>query len=279
MLGARQIHIISLPREMRRRKVVSELFESRGIPYSFFDAIHGKESFGGGNWPWFYDPELFKAKNHGVTLSLGDLGCAASHITLWERLSQSNDSAWVIFEDDICLDSRVDLECLEEIVLDNKGNEVTLLNHYGIFGFRAGRRRYARLKAEARFPIWQTNGAGAYVIGRGAAVALLDFIRERHLIFPTDMWGSLKHGQRGFSQVIPIRVVLPPPAWQDPALPSAITEMGRPDIRLHELNQSGRVSWRLDKSLPKTGWFWIRGHIESWLPPKNLPLAPDDVRF
>ena len=271
MLSAQQVHVVSLTTASERRAHIEALFASRGIPFSFFDAVHGKKAFDGGNWPWFYDPEVYRNTNAGKVLSMGDLGCAASHITLWERLVESKDDAWAIFEDDALLVPELTLPPLEEIAALNGLRRVTLLNHVSVFGYRAGRYRLPLLGAEARFPIWSNMLTGAYVIGREAADKLLALFRRERLLFPIDTWGSFKDKAFGMSFVVPVRVVLPPPARQSYSFESAIAAMGRSHVSTDDnVNQSGRIQWR--KGLLHGLRFFVRGHLESFRPPKNLPL-------
>ena len=270
-LTASQIHVISLAGETARRCHITESFEKAKIPFSFFNAIHGRNSFGDGCWPWFYDPEAFAKRNKGNFLSFGDLGCAASHITLWEQLACSQDDGWIIFEDDIVLSPRLSLAALKEVLHANGRVGITLLNHVSIFGYRYGRLPLSLLRAEARFPIWGNHCAGAYAISREAAVQLMAFLRESDLPFALDRWGSYINNDFGFCHVVPVRVVLPPQARQSFAFPSTITAMGRAlQVCDDTINQSGRIRWNSPFGFPKAFWFLIRGIATSLFPANSL---------
>lgn len=275
-LSSEQIHVISLLTVADRRKHIGKLFDSRGIPFSFFDAIHGRNTFGQNQWPWFYDPAVAEKKG-GATLSLGDLGCAASHLTLWEQLAASNHEAWVIFEDDIVLSPRVNLAALEEVVQANGAGGITLLNHVSIFGYRRGRIPLPLMGGEARFPIWGNMFAGAYVMGRDAAVKALDYLHKEKLWAAVDTWGSYKNNDWGFCHLAPLRVILPPPAWQSFTFTSAITQMGRELVLTDAINQSGKMRWQFPKGFLGALRFFIRGHLESFRRPKNIPSSGTDV--
>lgn len=275
-LTANQIHVVSLSTATERREHISRLFASHRIPFSYFDAVHGRNSFGDGNWPWFYDPEYME-KKVGSRLSYGDLGCAASHISLWERLVASNDDAWIIFEDDIVLSNTVNAQALEEVADKNGVQGITLLNHVSIFGYRAGRIFLPLMGGEARFPIWGNMFTGAYAIGREAASKLLTHLRNEKLWHSIDTWGSYRNRDWGYCHLVPLRVVLPPPAWQSFAFTSSITAMGRDYVHDDSVNQSGRIRWR-SQNLLRSLWFWIRGHLESLCRPASLPLNQPDQR-
>ena len=91
-------YVISLIRETKRRKHIEQEFGQQNIPFSFFDAV---------------TPDHIEdvAKKFNITLDRstnaklcdGEIGCALSHIALWE-LAVENDLDYInIFEDDIHL--------------------------------------------------------------------------------------------------------------------------------------------------------------------------------
>jgi len=88
--------VISLPFRSDRRKHIIKQFKNVDIPYSFFVATNGYSM--NGNY------KNYSTHMSQQNLSRGSLGCAISHIRLWEKLSQySEDQIFLIFEDDIIL--------------------------------------------------------------------------------------------------------------------------------------------------------------------------------
>lgn len=96
--AAQHNYVISLITEQKRRKHITEEFGKQNIPFAFFDAI---------------TPELIEetAKKFNITLdrspkaklSDGEIGCALSHIVLWNLALENNLNYINIFEDDIHL--------------------------------------------------------------------------------------------------------------------------------------------------------------------------------
>lgn len=89
------IKIINLARRIDRKQKMGELFKKHRITnYEFVEAIDGSVL------QLTHDIyKLFKGNDFGNRK--GFIGCALSHYSLWIQLVQSNDSRFIIFEDDI----------------------------------------------------------------------------------------------------------------------------------------------------------------------------------
>ena len=95
---AQHNYVISLTTEQKRRKHITEEFGKQNIPFVFFDAI---------------TPEIIEetAKKFNITLDRSpkaklsdeEIGCALSHIVLWDLALENNLNYINIFEDDIHL--------------------------------------------------------------------------------------------------------------------------------------------------------------------------------
>ena len=91
-------YVISLTRETVRRKHIEQEFGKQNIPFAFFDAI---------------TPDRIDevAKKFNITLDRsakaklwdGEIGCALSHIALWDLALENNLDYINIFEDDVHL--------------------------------------------------------------------------------------------------------------------------------------------------------------------------------
>lgn len=96
--AAQHNYVISLTTEQKRRKHITEEFGKQNIPFAFFDAI---------------TPEIIEetAKKFNITLDRSpkaklsdeEIGCALSHIVLWDVALENNLNYINIFEDDIHL--------------------------------------------------------------------------------------------------------------------------------------------------------------------------------
>lgn len=89
------IKIINLARRTDRKEKMNKLFQKHRITnYEFVEAVDGS------SLQLTYDVYmLFKRNDFGNRK--GFIGCAMSHYALWLQLVQSNDSKYIIFEDDI----------------------------------------------------------------------------------------------------------------------------------------------------------------------------------
>lgn len=96
-----RVVVVSLPFRLDRRLQIVTQFERLGIPFEFFDAIHGKSQK-----LKAYDVINFSrlSKNY---LSPGSIGCIASHISIWKELIASTDDCFLILEDDVILEKNL----------------------------------------------------------------------------------------------------------------------------------------------------------------------------
>lgn len=94
------VFVISLPTETKRRAMISEHLESRGLPFQFFDAIDGRQM------------DVIKHQNynsprrrraHGRDLTGGELGCLLSHQAIYQKIIDENLPFALVLEDDVRL--------------------------------------------------------------------------------------------------------------------------------------------------------------------------------
>lgn len=118
------IFIISLKRSPERRASISVQMKKHKLNFTFFDAIDGNSLS-----KRDLDKVDFELAHElcGHDLSLGEVGCALSHIYLYEKIIKEKIQKCVILEDDIYLHSS-----FKEIIsaLSDKDNsEITFLYH------------------------------------------------------------------------------------------------------------------------------------------------------
>lgn len=93
-----KIFVISLKSSVLRRETVVD--ELKGIPFSFFDASNLKEN---PNHFIFSLYDKAKTKKYkGYDLTIPEVGCFASHISLW-RQCVTDGEEYLIFEDNLSL--------------------------------------------------------------------------------------------------------------------------------------------------------------------------------
>ena len=104
-----QAIVISLPDANRRREHIKSQFQKLDIPFEFFDAINKQQA----NTVC----QQFNIHEAGK-ITKGELGCFMSHISIWQKMIDSNIPYSVIFEDDVVLSANIVkiLNSLDEIM-------------------------------------------------------------------------------------------------------------------------------------------------------------------
>lgn len=146
-----KIFVISLRTAELRRAEASEQMAKCGVSFEFFDAVEG----GAGQSDWFarIDHRLFQLNTRRHDPTPGEIGCYASHLSLW-KWAISHEQPVVILEDDFQLEPR-----FAEIIEDLK----PLVNEFG----------FIRLQSmhEPRAPVKRLRPA-AYEVLRGNGLSV-----------------------------------------------------------------------------------------------------------
>lgn len=111
-----QVYVISLLRSEARRQTISHELQKQGIAFEFFDAIDGQKGL----------PMLAQDYDHSKRLwltsgkmpSRGEVGCYASHYSLWLKCLELGKPI-IILEDDIELNDgaqEIVAQALEKVV-------------------------------------------------------------------------------------------------------------------------------------------------------------------
>jgi glycosyl transferase family 25 len=93
------IFVISLKKAVERRKTVSRELKSQSIDFEFIDAIDGRVK------PYPLQDRFNEKKfiaHKGRKVELGELGCYASHMLAWEKVSEIDEPS-IVLEDDFFL--------------------------------------------------------------------------------------------------------------------------------------------------------------------------------
>lgn len=96
------VFVISLARSHDRRAFIEKHMSSRAVDFVFFDAVDGKKL----SEDELKNVDFPMARQFcGHDLSLGEVGCAMSHIRIYEMMVAKNIERCVVLEDDIYLHS------------------------------------------------------------------------------------------------------------------------------------------------------------------------------
>lgn len=118
------VFVISLARSVERRAMVVQQMAHLGIDFEFVDATDGKA---------LSSAELAKVDFElakevcGHALSFGEIGCAMSHIRLYERIVAEGIERCVVLEDDIYLHKHS--KAIIEAIVHSCKSEIVFLHH------------------------------------------------------------------------------------------------------------------------------------------------------
>lgn len=176
------IHVISLVSAQDRRSFMDTQLGRLGLPYEFFDAIHGAQNPDHPLFSKYDDRKRASLRGAGASLRLSQLGCFASHYLLWEKCVLAG-AAIIVLEDDAIL--------LPEFMAFYE-SAAGFADRYGLVWLQPNRKisGQAGLVLETIGPFTVKKfakgfaGTTGYLITPETAQALLDYCSE--WIYPVD---------------------------------------------------------------------------------------------
>ncbi|MBC6981838.1 glycosyltransferase family 25 protein [Caulobacter sp. 17J80-11] len=170
------IFLINLDRDTDRLRLMDEQFARLGLAYERFSAVRGDALGAAARWFHLVD---------GVspTLTSGEVGCYASHLTVMEMLIERGAPAALVCEDDCRLSEHLPRLLAEVDALPESWELVrlaTLPVKQAVV--RAARIGGGELVKYSRIPV----GAGAYLISRRGAEKYLAWAAKAPLVHPYD---------------------------------------------------------------------------------------------
>ena len=173
-----RVYLLNLDKDVDRLMAADRRLQSLGIKYERISAICGKD----------LSPAEKRAKvsyfrwwcTVGIPPRDGEIGCAISHLTVYQRLVESGDKCVCVLEDDIVLDSRFPaILKFAELNISCVRPQVFLLSNHSDFYENTGNgdRICGYKSAKNRLPeVKRTSGDAfteGYVLNVPAAKALL----------------------------------------------------------------------------------------------------------
>lgn len=120
-----KVLIISLQRATERREHISKQMQEQNIPFEFFDAVDGRKLTE--EQKSLADLTLAE-ELLGHTLVPGEIGCALSHIGVYEKMVKENIASCIILEDDMIFDPQFKNIILKIEALKNSWELIYLLH-------------------------------------------------------------------------------------------------------------------------------------------------------
>ena len=183
MLADIPTFVINLDFEVERNAFMAQQLQATGIPFEIVAAVKGKA----------LDPAYIKtvydeAKTlsvQGKPLSLGEIGCTLSHLSIYQNMLNTNSSVAFVLEDDALLHNELPkvLEPLVKRMAAETKPMVYLLTHLI---------RYKRNPALAVTPGYTLHPmidaccAHGYLINKAAAQEMLQLFSP--ITYPIDAW-------------------------------------------------------------------------------------------
>lgn len=195
--------VINLPTDSARRAAISRQLKSLQIPFSIFSAVNGKQL---SEQELARDYDRARAIKESHDLTLGEIGCALSHIGVYRQMVEQNIPHALILEDDAKL-GEVLPEVLRRLQEEYRSEKpmVVLLNYI---------EKYKKIRAKKlgdRHQLVDTYGgipnAHGYFITLAAAKRLVDELYPVWLV--ADRWERFRELKCiNFKAVVPYCVSL-----------------------------------------------------------------------
>lgn len=181
------VFLINLDKNPERLAAADAQLRRVGVEYERFPAVYGK-ALSEAERGKVYD-DRWARRISGKTLSLGEIGCALSHIRIYERMVREAIPYACILEDDAYPTPALSkaLEAIEQKIDPN--DSVVILLGEGQGRGIAGERIFLALTVYALDPIGGGLRTHAYVVTLAAARRLYAFLLP--IVMPADDWGRL----------------------------------------------------------------------------------------
>lgn len=163
------VFVISLVRSIERRRVVSKNLSGLGFSFKLLDACDGKQL--SANEALLYSSKLARSQ-FGRDLTPGEIGCALSHIKVYEGMVEEQIRVALIMEDDAILSSSAK-SAIEALL--SSGHEWDLINLVS----DSPERILTPTQKGSNFSLTRfeagSNRTGAYLLKLEGAKKLLEF--------------------------------------------------------------------------------------------------------
>ncbi|MFD1806131.1 glycosyltransferase family 25 protein [Pasteurella oralis] len=163
-------YVISIVTAAQRREHIEKEFNSKNIPFEFFDAMTPSAQLTETINQLL--PELLSHPNQ----TLGEKACLMSHLTLWERCIDENMPFITIFEDDVVLSKNAHLFLNNsDWITERFSNEAFIIKIETVLQLVNTKSSNVPPLSHYSFPklISDHTGCGGYIISQKAAKLLL----------------------------------------------------------------------------------------------------------
>lgn len=232
------IRVISMGTAQARRQRFSDDARGAEVEWSYFDALRLPEA------PLRYD-EPAALVHTGRPLRAGEIGCYASHHSVWTGFLKSGHDQLIVFEDDVVVDwGAIRVLCERDLAADG----IHILRLFATHPTRSTIARYKLFSDHSHLMRLQGHcyGTQAYVLTRQGAAALVKSCAR--LSMPVD-WAMSRYWDYGVDNyaVFPFPVLerLGPSTIAQAAHGGA-GQPGMPSVpSVPSVPNGSRIAWRL----------------------------------
>lgn len=175
--------VINLDFEVERKAFMAQQLEAAGIAYDIISAVKGK-ALDPAYVKKVYD-EAQTLKVQGKPLSLGEIGCALSHLSVYRKMLDTDQAVSLVLEDDALLHQ--DLVQVLQPLVDSMAAEtkpiIYLLTHLIRY---QGRQSVPVSPGYTLHPVVDACCAHGYLVNKAAAQEMLALFDP--ITYPIDAW-------------------------------------------------------------------------------------------
>lgn len=164
--------IINLKDNTTRRNAMQTQLDKTSLNYQFIEAVNGAS---------LSDSELKKrvADYPDCMLTKGEIGCALSHLKIYQKIADEKIDHALILEDDAVIPEDITETVNQLVQLDN--------NHCNVYLLSAVNRYIKNKKSHSRVcKVYDADGTHGYLINQQAAKKLLSVLNP--VRYEADMW-------------------------------------------------------------------------------------------
>lgn len=239
-----KIYIVNLEKDVERKASIKAQLDDLNLDYEFISAVYGKN---------LSQEEISRLSPdfEKTSLTLPELGCALSHINIYKRIVENNDSVALILEDDIKINRDI-IDIIKYISENNNSNKANVIilgkvNEYIDHFKKRINKKYSIATAI------DSSGTYCYCVNTLAAKKLLQFLQPVWLV--ADEWKLMRE-----KNIIRLKAIVPSPiTFTEHANNSTISNEKREDNTSFDLIKRKRS---LKESIRLIFW---RIFIRSWV--------------
>jgi glycosyl transferase family 25 len=196
-------YVINLRQSEQRRRHVGGQLEALGMDHTFVEAVDGRQ-LSQVDRARLVDEDV--VAKYPQWLTPGQIGCALSHLRVYEQILIAGDEVALVVEDDVVLPPSMP-RIAGKVAPQMRGSEVVLLYYRSFSACRLSSARGVEIEPGTRllYPLDpnQLNTTAAYLINRKACRGLANWILPVRA--GADSWGEF-YGQGAIES---LRVVTP----------------------------------------------------------------------